>query len=52
MLKEKGVCISAWAPMLIRIVVHRDINDEDIEKTIKAFEEVDKLIESYIRMDS
>lgn len=52
MLKEKGVCISAWAPMLIRIVVHRDINDEDIEKTIKAFEEVDKLIENYIRMDS
>jgi len=51
MLKERGVCISAWAPMLIRIVVHRDIDDEDIENTINAFEEVDKLIESYIRMD-
>ena len=52
MLKEKGVCVSAWEPMVIRIVVHRDINDEDIEKTIKAFEEVDDMIEIYIRMDS
>jgi len=42
MLKEKGICISAWAPMLIRLVVHRDINDEDIERTIQAFEQVDQ----------
>jgi len=40
-LKEKGICISVWAPMLIRLVVHRDISDLDIEKTIKAFEEID-----------
>jgi threonine aldolase len=39
-LKEKGIIISIWAPMLIRLVVHRDINDDDIEKTIKAFEEI------------
>ena len=44
MLKEKGICISAWAPMLIRLVLHRDINDEDIEKIIKAFEQVDQQI--------
>ena len=42
MLKEKGIIISVWAPMLIRVVVHRDISDLDIEKTIKAFEEIDK----------
>ena len=41
LLKQKGICISAWAPLLIRIVIHRDINDDDIEKTIQAFKEVD-----------
>lgn len=44
LLKQKGVCISAWAPLLIRIVVHRDINDNDIEKTIQAFKEVDEYL--------
>jgi threonine aldolase len=44
MLKEKGIIISVWSPMLIRLVVHRDINDEDIEKTIKAFKEIDKTL--------
>ena len=45
MLKERGVIISVWGPMLIRLVVHRDINDADIEKTIKIFEEInDRLI--------
>jgi hypothetical protein len=44
LLKEKSVCISAWAPLLIRIVVHRDINEDDIEKTIQAFKEVDEYL--------
>lgn len=44
LLKQKGVCISTWAPLLIRIVVHRDINDADIEKTIQAFKEVDEYL--------
>jgi threonine aldolase len=44
LLTQKGVCISAWAPLLIRLVVHRDINDDDIEKTIKAFKEVDEYL--------
>jgi len=44
LLKQKGVCISAWAPLLIRIVVHRDINEDDIEKTIMAFKEIDKYL--------
>ena len=44
LLTQKGVCISAWAPLLIRMVVHRDINDDDIEKTIQAFKEVDEYL--------
>jgi threonine aldolase len=44
LLTQKGVCISAWAPLLIRIVVHRDINDDDIEKTIQVFKEVDEYL--------
>jgi threonine aldolase len=44
LLKHKSVSVSAWAPLLIRIVVHRDINEEDIEKTIQAFKEVDEYL--------
>jgi threonine aldolase len=44
MLKEKGVCVSAWEPMLIRLVVHRDINNEDIEKTINSFQEINNTL--------
>jgi len=44
LLTQKGVCISAWAPLLIRMVVHRDINEDDIEKTIQAFKEVDEYL--------
>jgi threonine aldolase len=51
MLKEKGICISVWAPMLIRLVVHRDINDLDIEKTIKAFEEVQEKLNKITNID-
>jgi threonine aldolase len=39
-LKEMGVLISAWEPFLLRIVVHRDITDHDIEHTIKSLREV------------
>ena len=42
MLREKEILISVWTPTSIRLVVHRDINDEDIEKTIKAFQELDE----------
>jgi threonine aldolase len=45
--REKGVCISAWAPHLIRIVIHRDINDLDIYQTIQAFKEVDEYLSSF-----
>ena len=48
MIKEKGVCVSAWAHLLLRIVVHRDIDDEGIQKTITALQEVSEyLVEMY-----
>lgn len=44
MLREKAILISVWTPTSIRLVVHRDVNDDDIEKTIKAFQEVDEYL--------
>ena len=41
LLKEKGVLVSVWEPLLIRIVLHRDISDKDVEKTTQIFKEVD-----------
>jgi threonine aldolase len=41
LLKEKGVLVSVWEPLLIRIVLHRDITFKDVEKTIQTFKEVD-----------
>lgn len=43
-LKEMGVLISIWSPYLIRLVVHRDITDEDIHRTIKIFGNIAKSI--------
>lgn len=40
MLREKGVLISAWAPFLIRLVIHRDIDDAMISRTIEALRQV------------
>ena len=39
--KEKKLLVSVWEPLLIRIVLHRDISDKDVEKTIQIFKEVD-----------
>jgi threonine aldolase len=44
LLKENGIYVSAWSPLLIRMVIHRDISDEDIEKTIKAFKELEEYL--------
>ena len=40
MLKNKGILVSAWAPSLFRIVVHRDIRISHIYQTIMAFKEI------------
>lgn len=47
MLKEKEIIISVWSPMLIRLVVHRDINDMEIDKTFTAFKEIDEQLINY-----
>jgi len=36
MLKGYGVLVSAWAPQLIRIVVHRDIDESEVIRVIEA----------------
>jgi threonine aldolase len=40
MLKKKGIIVSAWSPLLLRIVTHRDISDSDIECVIDALNQV------------
>lgn len=47
MLKEKGVLVSLWAPLLLRIVIHRDISEEDIFKVVCAFTEVSEKISQF-----
>jgi hypothetical protein len=36
-MKEKGILVSAWAPNLIRVVFHRDISYNDMERIIQCF---------------
>jgi len=36
MLKGDGILVSAWAPQLIRIVVHRDIDESEVIRVIEA----------------
>jgi len=46
MLNEKGVMVSAWAPLLLRVVIHRNITEDDIKTTIDAFKEVSHYLTS------
>lgn len=46
MCKERGILISAWSPLLLRMVIHRDISIEHINKIIVAFNEIADIIES------
>jgi threonine aldolase len=39
-LKEKGGLVSDWAMDLLRMVIHRDITDEDIQHVIHSFQEI------------
>jgi threonine aldolase len=41
--KERNILVSNWGPLLIRLVVHRNISDQDIEQTIIAFHEISNL---------
>jgi len=40
LLKERNILVSNWGPLLIRVVVHRNISDQDIEETIKVFNKI------------
>jgi threonine aldolase len=40
LLKVKGILVSAWSDQLIRIVLHRDIKDEDLTRTIQQFHDI------------
>lgn len=44
LLKVRNVLVSAWAPKLIRLAVHRDVDDEQIAATIAAFKSVDEIV--------
>ena len=40
LLKEKGIRVSAWGICLLRLVIHRDINNDDISTVITIMNEV------------
>ena len=42
--KEKGIRVSAWSPEVIRIVLHKDINDNDVDYIIKSISEISILL--------
>jgi threonine aldolase len=44
MLKERKVLVSLWAPFLLRVVIHRDISEKDIEKAVDAFTDVSHFV--------
>ena len=43
-LKDKNILVSAWAPLLLRLVIHRDITYTDIQNTIHALHEVSEYL--------
>ena len=43
-LKSKNVLVSAWAPLLLRLVIHRDITYTDIQYTINALSEISEYL--------
>jgi threonine aldolase len=42
--KSYGIIISAWSSKLIRIVIHRDIDDNMIDHIIHAFKEISDIL--------
>jgi len=45
--RDKGICISAWSSSLIRMVIHRDIQPEDIQKVIEVFRRLENITEDF-----
>ena len=44
LLRERDVLVSAWAPKLIRLAVHRDVDDDQIAAAIDAMQQVNALL--------
>jgi threonine aldolase len=44
LLKDRGILVSAWSENKIRLVLHRDITDENVERTIQAFQELSRTL--------
>lgn len=42
--KEKGIRVSAWSPKVLRLVLHKDINDTNVDSIIKNFTEMSDLL--------
>ena len=42
--KDKGIRVSAWSPEVIRLVIHKDVNDTDIDYIIKSITEISHLL--------
>jgi threonine aldolase len=42
-LKERNIYVSNWGPLLLRMVIHRNITLQDIDTVIKAFHEISDL---------
>ena len=42
--KERNILVSNWGPLLIRLVVHRNVSEQDIEQTITAFHEISNFL--------
>ena len=45
-LKHENILVSAWSSHLLRIVIHRDISDENVDTIISTFIKVDSKIQS------
>ena len=43
-LKNENILVSVWSHNLLRIVIHRDISDENIDYIISKFLEIDSKI--------
>lgn len=44
MFEERGILVSAWSPLLLRMVIHRDIDDNHIDYVIQNIKEISSIL--------
>ena len=44
MFKQRGILVSVWSPLLLRMVIHRDINDNNIDYIIQNIKEISSIL--------